>query len=304
MKKYAGEIVVGVILVIVTVLGTYYFSRPSPLAFASCNPLQGEAPLSIRCENESNYHTNVVWDIGDQSLPKIKDRDTIEHIYVDAGTYTITLVAHGHGSPGTWSQDIKVKQSRALDSPIDITIIARTKENREIKTNSVAVSNTKDDHPSPFSEHSQFYTQTFTADPGYRIIAVDFMKTSAARASDIQNRISSDGSEAELAYQLTSGPAFDRYRGWIRGDVVLKQELLQPAQNVTLGEGVKIENYGVYSLSKSVALESIGHIQITDANGQIIASGDPNGLLISSQINLAFRVGEWLGEMFIQVEKQ
>jgi hypothetical protein len=166
----------------------------------------------------------------------------------------------------------------------------------------VQVSKTKDNHPSTFSDHSQTYTDTFSADPGFKIVDANFQSSSAARAGDITQRISADGSEIQFSYRLTSGPAVDRYRGWLRGDLVLKQEQIEPAHNVTLGSDINIMKYGTYALEASVTLDSMENVSILGENGQTLAFGAPNGALVSQQSDLVFSFQQSGGQLFLKVE--
>ncbi len=199
----------------------------------------------------------LFWDFGEQGIPQIKDKDVVEHKYTNAGLYTITLIAHGKGTAGKWTQTISVSAPESVSNPFEVTVVAWAKENRVVQTKSIPISMTKDNHPSTFSDHSQTYSETFKADPGFKIIETIFQQSSAARAGDITNRIFPDGSQIQFSYKLTSGPAVDRYRGWLRGNLILKQKQMEPAHDVTLGAEIKISKYGTYALSKSVTIDSI-----------------------------------------------
>jgi hypothetical protein len=155
----------------------------------------------------------------------------------------------------------------ALSSPIGVSVIARTKENRVVESKVFQISQTKDDHPSALSDHSRTYTETFSADPGFRVVDATFRSSSAARAGDIKQNISPDGSKITFSYRLTSGPAVDRYRGWLRGDLVMKQEQLTPANSVTLGSEINITRFGTYALPVNLTLDSVQNVSILGEGG-------------------------------------
>jgi hypothetical protein len=52
VKEHLGKLIVGIILLFVGAGVSYYIFRPSPLAFARCEPLRGDAPLRVSCDNE------------------------------------------------------------------------------------------------------------------------------------------------------------------------------------------------------------------------------------------------------------
>jgi hypothetical protein len=85
------------------------------------------------------------------------------------------------------------------------------------------VAQIKDDHPSLTSRHSRGYQEKFTAEDGYRISECKSQASSANNADGIACEISRDGSSAMFRYRLASGPAFDRYRGWLFTTVTLRQ---------------------------------------------------------------------------------
>lgn len=73
------DLIVGLVLAIAGAVAGYFIFRPSPVAFATCRPLDGSAPLAISCVNASNYSGHVIWDFGESSTDKIKDQDTVTH---------------------------------------------------------------------------------------------------------------------------------------------------------------------------------------------------------------------------------
>jgi hypothetical protein len=50
------------------------------------------------------------------------------------------------------------------------------------------------------------------------------VRQSDTRASDLTINMSPDRKTVELKFKLTAGPAFDRWRGWLHGQLILTME--------------------------------------------------------------------------------
>ncbi|KGT74108.1 hypothetical protein MA20_40665 [Bradyrhizobium japonicum] len=90
---------------------------------------------------------------------------------------------------------------------------------------SYTVDKTKDDHPVVFAEHTADYAETFPAEPGYRIAGCTWHVETGNGASNIACAVNDTGAQARFTYKLTSGPAVDRYRGWLGATVNVSQIL-------------------------------------------------------------------------------
>jgi S1-C subfamily serine protease len=80
----------------------------------------------------------------------------------------------------------------------------------------------KDDHPS-VAPSTEKYILRFTADPGFRFSAFEFGELSRNHGSPPVIEMSPDAKEIAVSFSLTSGPVFDRYRGWLDGTLVTRQ---------------------------------------------------------------------------------
>lgn len=67
------------------------------------------------------------------------------------------------------------------------------------------------------------YAFEIRARDGYRITQAELSRKSDSRLSDVDLRVVDDGQRALLKYRLTSGPAYDQFRGWLEGEVVTQQ---------------------------------------------------------------------------------
>lgn len=295
------EFIVGIVLAVAGAVASYFIFRPSPVAFATCRPLDGSAPLAISCVNASNYAGHVIWDLGDASVDKIKDQNAVNHTYTIAGTYTVSLRAYGAGED-EWRQEIRVAAARRLPTQTVVSVVAALAANRVVETRSVPIDQTKDDHPVTFGPHSRTYTETFAAAPGFRITDTRFQEASASRAGDIRAVVASDHGSVTFSFQLTSGPAVDRYRGWLHGTLVLTEERAEPASEVALVRDLHVEDAGTYALSTSVPIERIESVRVLGPQGRILAQGRPTDTLIAVPEQLSFSLTTDAGQAFLTVE--
>jgi S1-C subfamily serine protease len=81
----------------------------------------------------------------------------------------------------------------------------------------------KSDHPS-FSPDSRPFTKTFHAIPGYKIDSVRWVAASQSKATEPEIAISPDGESLRFEANVTSGPFFDQWRGWISGKLITTQK--------------------------------------------------------------------------------
>lgn len=81
---------------------------------------------------------------------------------------------------------------------------------------------TRTDHD--LTETTETYSVTFTAEEGYRVISCEVTLISANNNGPPICVPTADGGQANLTFDLTSGPFYDRWRGWMAGTVLLEQE--------------------------------------------------------------------------------
>lgn len=69
-----------------------------------------------------------------------------------------------------------------------------------------------------------YTTGRLEATKGYRIVDHDYLEHSANKVSNRQLKIAPDGSYLEMIYTLTSGPGYNRWRGWLAATITTIQE--------------------------------------------------------------------------------
>ena len=100
------------------------------------------------------------------------------------------------GSPIRVSYSINTTKETGFSGPLDLFQPATTKE----------------------------YPVHMEAANGYRIADYEYLEHSASQAIKPELRISHDGSSLTGSYKLTSGPGYDRKRGWLAATIVTIQE--------------------------------------------------------------------------------
>lgn len=74
-------------------------------------------------------------------------------------------------------------------------------------------------------ESTEFYTTgRLEAAKGYRIVDHEYVEHSATKVTERQVTVSPDGSYLEMTYKLTSGPGYDRWRGWLAATIITIQK--------------------------------------------------------------------------------
>jgi S1-C subfamily serine protease len=74
------------------------------------------------------------------------------------------------------------------------------------------------------------YRQVFNAKPGFQITDFQLVSKSANNASSPSVSLSPDKTSITVDFKLTSGPAYDRWRGWLDGELLTRQiEMAEPS---------------------------------------------------------------------------
>ena len=280
---------------------SYLLVRPTPFANANCSPVTGSAPMTVKCTNLSQYARHIEWRFDGDIAEPLVDQNEAEFTYSIPKKYTIILNAHGHGYDD-WTREVDVWRSKALSNPESLRIIASTISTTVTRTTTHPIDKTKDDHPSPFNSHSRNYTQRFSVEPGYTAIAAEFAGTSVNNASNIRTTPSSDGKTVLVSFALKSGPAVDRWRGWIHGKLKVTEQREIPSTQIDLGEIIVAEE-GLYALTANIGQSSLRNVVITDEDGTVIVSGPPGETLINEAKNLRLEILEDDGRLSLRVQR-
>jgi len=79
------------------------------------------------------------------------------------------------------------------------------------------------DKHSGFSKNTKTFSETYTAEPGYRITGAELNIISIKNARIIKKSVSSDGGSFTIKAEVDSGPIYDQWRGWVQSQVIMKQ---------------------------------------------------------------------------------
>lgn len=299
--KIPTELWVGVITVCLGIGLGWYFTRPAPMASFDCERFEGPAPLLISCTNESRNDKEFEWDFGDNKTNK--DTRDITHEYKSPGSYKLSLKVFGNGNDKK-ERTITVFDQDSLPEPITINVVIKTKNETIIEITEEPINYVKDDHSSLLSTSSHSYTHTYNTKANYEIVDVMFNSLSAARAQVNKPTIKSNGQVAELNFRLTSGPQVDRYRGWLKGSLIVKAKRDEPSRSFKIASNLFIETYSTVALVTSVDIDSIKSIEIYNADtNQLIAKGGFNESLVPADKDYAFKLVNQDGKTFLEINR-
>jgi hypothetical protein len=71
---------------------------------------------------------------------------------------------------------------------------------------------------------TRMVTKEFPALEGFRIISWEWVSASSANSSEVVLTPIGDGGSLRMNVALSSGPFYDRWRGWVSGKILTKQE--------------------------------------------------------------------------------
>lgn len=94
---------------------------------------------------------------------------------------------------------------------------------QEKLTTTVNLQETLSEYAHPFQTTTRAYQFTIPAESGYKIVEAQIKEKSANKLSNLSIGKAPDGSAVSVAFKLTSGTQFDRWRGWIDADLQLTQ---------------------------------------------------------------------------------
>lgn len=148
---------------------------------------------------------------------------TTAAVIAAASFASLWLADRKASSPGNVSIDVPPGRHEPASAPATTPpILIGVPAAPERVTTVERISETLDAHDSVLGTTTRQYVRRFEAKPGFRIVEAKFNERSATRVSGFV--VESTGQTATVRFSLTSGPAVDRYRGWIDGELTLVQE--------------------------------------------------------------------------------
>ena len=135
--------------------------------------------------------------------------------------------------PEAWAQSSAPRPGSLFRDPINIDIeslkiekLSQPSTGQPAIERSFVLAKIKADH-SLLGKSTETFVETFKAEPGYKITKFDVQLGSAANYQVERTELIDDGRAVQVHFSLTSGPAFDRYRGWIQGTVKTQQQKIK-----------------------------------------------------------------------------
>lgn len=156
------------------------------------------------------------------------------------------------------------------DTAQTITIEGILATHTKTKSQKFVVDRTNDSHET-FGTNVKCYDLEFAAYEGYKIVDHSWTIRSATRQSDFS--INNDGGKKlKVHFCLKAGPKTDRYRGWLKGDIVTSESRNVP-ETAELITTLTIDKSGNYTLPAK-PYSNYSSIIIRDSSGSIIGSGN------------------------------
>jgi hypothetical protein len=257
----------------------------SILAAAECFPNPLVAGESLTCEDRSMYADSRKWDFGDGS--PFLESAKVQHAFSEAGDYTVRLIALAKGKESKEQfVYVTVRPQNTLDTALQITIVGNAPTNVINQTRSFQIKETNSTHRA-IGTTTLPYRLSFKADDGYLITDHEWKPESVTRLGDWAVNIDEGGKSITVSFTLKSGPATDRYRGWVHGALETTQTKRVPESRVVLKENIIVDRLGEYSIP-GFELDSFDTIQIIDGNNTLLAEGSARSVLVADELGLAF----------------
>jgi len=288
--KETGLVFLGAIL---AVIGQWYLTSKGPKIIYKCPIREIKVGQELQCTDFTLNSEKTKWDFGD-GKPSIdittKKAEEIKHRYEEHGIFHITIDAEANfgAQQARDGFDITVKETYLLKSPFNIKILGIAAANTSTEQITFPISQLKDDHPSMSSDTRSYSIPLPPLDPALKIKGTRFVENSANNAAHIIVPILSPN-QAAVNFTLTSGPLYDRWRGWLTGDAIITAEREIPGSEFILENDLYISSYADYSIQTKVDVKSLERVLIVDAKtGETLAEGTPNKPLISVRGDIEF----------------
>ena len=178
--------------------------------------------------------------------------------------------------------------------PTNIKVKLLVAEQAIIQDWSSNINVVKDDH-NDATPDSKLYSERFEAKEGFLFTSANWQESSATNESGVVLNIVEGGRAIEFEYILTSGPIFDRYRGWITGTIIAQQQRMTSSAEIAAGTFDTGSRAGDYLLNipKDLDISSIGQIILENPEtGSVVARGNLGESIASSDGSFHFQTSQ------------
>ena len=131
----------------------------------------------------------------------------------------------------------------------------------------------------------------------------EFLQRSVHEVHDLQVIVAENQRSAVMTFRLKSGAKVDRFRGWLRGKVVLTQEQIIESRSEPLPVVLDFTRFGRYELTTIEALNSsqIDDVTVKDREGKLLAHGNFGDILLSSDNRFELRLLADEGKLYLEL---
>lgn len=279
---------------------------PAPVAVLDCKPREAHAPALITCVNESRHARTAVWvhEEGRKVAEDHQHHSAVLLMYEAPGTKTIELWVSGTTVVET-SQKINILPPlEQLPEPLNLSVTARTKGTSVVVNREEQVRAHKSDHPSYRGKNSRDYSRTFRASLNARIVGHSWKETDAANAGPLSFEIREDGRLGVASFRLTSGPKYDRWDGWLRGVLTIRESKEVPGGVVSLVSGLQVERVGLYLLEGAPDLQELERWTVHLVNDEAPYTGASDSQIAPATSAVLLSLEPRNQELFLRVERR
>lgn len=179
-------------------------------------------------------------------------------------------------------------------NPLYVQIVGVKETRTESISKTYHIDKTNSDHDKNTEETTRHYKAEFPASHGFTIDSYQIEKKSNTRDDIYRQTILDDGKKLSISYSLRAGPKVDKYRGWLKADVITQQSRIIPQKKQALGNPFNAVQKGESDII-SFDIENFDKIELRREDGfyQVLT---PNELTQLNGTN-RFVMLEELGDM-------
>ena len=302
LLRFGRDLLVALPVVVIGFLLADRCQTPSPIASVDCSPLEGPSPVRVTCINDSLHYrpSSVKWDYGN-GREVLKGEKRLVVWYEEPGARTVELTVTGRTTASVSKEINVLRPSGELRPPLILTIVALTKEETIVERRAERIGQRKSDHPNWRSEHQARYSLVFEPSVGARITDYSWTVESDNEASSISFAIRDDGRLGEFSFQLKSGPGYDRWDGWLYGELVIEETRTVPGRRLALATGLDVGRIGLVPLGRAFDIEALEAWEVHAlADDELLEAGVEESIVLGAALLSLESRG---GEIFLRVER-